>query len=230
MFDQAAARIPLLARLSPADRDRLRPHASLRRIDRRQSVWRESEPAGELLFLLHGRAKLSRATESGREVILDTCGEGELLCGSAACAGRAYCCSATTLHEPIDVLAVTRSAALEVIDRSPSAARAFLQEASRREMALTRRIEELSSGHVERRVATLLLRLAEQIGVPGEGGSIAIPVAFSRQDLADLCGTTLETAIRTMTRLGREGLVRSVEKGFVIRDREGLTGVARGRD
>ena len=106
----------------------------------------------------------------------------------------------------------------------------MLDEAARREQGLTRRIEELSSGHVDRRVATLLLRLAEQIGVPHESGTGTwIPIALSRQDLADLCGTTLETAIRTMTRLAREGLVQSAGKGFVVADAARLADLAQGR-
>ena len=230
MFDTVVSRIPLLAALSDADRERLRPHASLRPVAPRQRVWREPAPAAEFLFLVRGRIKLTRSSESGRDVILDTCSEGELLCGSAACSGSAYCCSASALHEPAEVLALPRRAVLELLERSPAAARAFLQEAARREMALTRRIEELSSGHVERRIAALLLRLAQQLGVPANGDGTWIPLALSRQDLADLCGTTVETAIRTMTRLAQNRLVRTVGKGFMIADVGRLEDVAHGRD
>jgi CRP-like cAMP-binding protein len=118
---------------------------------------------------------------------------------------------------------------LELLERSPAASLALLQEAARREHALTRRIEELSSGHVERRVAALLARLAEQVGVERPGEGLWLPIVLSRQDLADLCGTTVETAIRTMTRLGRDGLVRSAERGFLIRDLDRLRELAQGR-
>ena len=227
-FDEAAPSVPFLAALAPADRDRLRPHASIRRIAPTQAVWRAEDTSSELLFLLRGRVKLARATESGREVILDTCRDGELLCGLPG-PGSPYCCSATALHEPVDVLGLPRPCVLELLERSPAASRAFLQEAARREHALTRRIEELSSGHVERRVAALLARLAEQVGVERPGEGLWLPIVLSRQDLADLCGTTVETAIRTMTRLGRDGLVRSAERGFLIGDLDRLRDLAQGR-
>ncbi len=89
-------------------------------------------------------------------------------------------------------------------------------------MRLGGRIGELSSGQVERRVVTLLLRLAEQVGAPRPDGSVWIPLSLSRQDLADLCATTLESAIRCMSKLARQGLVKSVARGFVVPSRSRL--------
>ena len=47
-------------------------------------------------------------------------------------------------------------------------------------------------------------------------------MALSRQDLADLTGTTIETCIRIMSRWGKEGLVRTDKDGFVLLDRPAL--------
>jgi CRP/FNR family transcriptional regulator len=94
-------------------------------------------------------------------------------------------------------------------------------------MSLCRRVEELAGGQVERRIATLLLRLADGMGVPRTSEGTWIPVRLSRQDLADLVGTTLETAIRVMTRLGRAGIVRTAPRGLVITDRRALEEVGR---
>jgi CRP-like cAMP-binding protein len=228
-FDEASSRVPFLAALPPSERERLRPHAVIRRIARAQHVWNVDETSDELLFLIHGHVKLTRATESGREVILQTCAKGELLCGGLPNGGGRYCCAAVALHDDVDVVALPRRSVSDLLERSPAATRAFLLETARREKGLAQRIEELSSGHVERRVAALLVRLAEQVGVERPSEGTWLPIVLSRQDIADLCGTTLETAIRTMTRLRREGLVRSVKGGFVIGDRTRLAGLAHGR-
>jgi CRP/FNR family transcriptional regulator len=82
---------------------------------------------------------------------------------------------------------------------------------------------------VQQRVCALLLRLVEQAGTPLPEGQTRIALKLSRQDLADLCGTTLESAIRIMTRLSREGTVRTTASGFVVRDRLKLEALARGR-
>jgi CRP-like cAMP-binding protein len=228
-FDDAAASVPFLTALTAVERERLRPHARLRRITSAAAIWREEDASGELLFVIRGRVKLARTTESGRDVILDTCRAGDALCIGLLATRARYCCSALPLHGPVDVLGLPRAAVLQIIDDHPAVARALLHEAARREKGLARRIEELSSGHVERRVAALLARLAEQVGAAQPGGETWLPVTLSRQDLADLCGTTLETVIRTMTRLGRSGLVRTVEGGFRIADLRRLQAVAQGR-
>ena len=65
------------------------------------------------------------------------------------------------------------------------------------------------------------------MGVPGPEGTL-IPMALSRQDLADLTGTTVETCIRIMSRWGKEDVVRTEKEGFVLRDRPALENLAQG--
>ncbi|HMA94260.1 MAG TPA: helix-turn-helix domain-containing protein [Polyangiaceae bacterium] len=91
------------------------------------------------------------------------------------------------------------------------------------------KIDILSAGAVEARLATLLLNLYDRFGDDLEDETKIIPLVLSRQELADLVSTTFETAIRVMTRWEREGVVDTTCNGFVIRKREQLERVA-GRD
>lgn len=228
-FDDAVARVPFLRALSPKDRERLRPYAAVRRIPQGRPVWTLDDAAQEFIFAIEGHVKLIRPCESGREVIIDVGKPGELLCASAACAFAPYCCTCTALDRDVIILVLPRRDVLHLLEQNPTAAAAFVREATGREMRLGRRIVELASGHVEQRVCALLLRLGDQGGTPLSGGQTRIALKLSRQDLADLCGTTLESAIRVMTKLSREGTVRTTASGFVIRDRVKLEALARGR-
>ena len=221
-------RVPFLRALPPEERDRLLPYAELRVLGRGEHLWELGGATGEVCFVVRGRVKLVKASESGREAILEMGSAGELLCASAACSFLPYCCSAASMEEETEVVIVQRRDLLDILERNTAASRAFIREVACRGMALCRRVEELSSGLVERRIATLLLRLAERMGVPRNGHGLWIPVPLSRQDLADLTGTTLETAIRIMSRLGREGVVQTAARGFVILDRKALDNVVRG--
>jgi CRP/FNR family transcriptional regulator len=88
-------------------------------------------------------------------------------------------------------------------------------------MELTRRIVELSAGRVEGRLAQLLVRLAHEKGRQ-EAESWFIPARLTRQELADLCGTTVETTIRVMSRWSKEGLLRTEPEGFRLLDFEAI--------
>jgi CRP/FNR family transcriptional regulator len=67
--------------------------------------------------------------------------------------------------------------------------------------------------------------LADQIGRPGPDG-LFIPLALSRQELADLTGTTIETSIRIMSRWGKDEVLRTQKDGFVVLDRAALEATA----
>jgi CRP/FNR family transcriptional regulator len=80
---------------------------------------------------------------------------------------------------------------------------------------------------VEQRIAALLLGLSERHGSPVPGGT-RVDIRLTRQDLADIVGTTVETSIRVMSKFRRRGIVASNPKEIVITDMEGLRRVVTG--
>lgn len=227
-FDEAAEQVPFLRALSAADRERLRPYAEVRHIPAGQAIWKLDDPLHFYAFLAAGHVKMTRPCENGREVILDVTGPGDVLCVSAVSSFSPACCSSVAFDDGVVAVFLPRRDVLHVVEQSPAAAGAFVRETTSRDMRLARRITELASGQVEQRMAGLLLHLADQDGAVRENGHIKIPLHLSRQDLADLCGTTLETAIRTMSRLARERIVTTAAWGFVITNRPELERLARG--
>jgi CRP/FNR family transcriptional regulator len=99
--------------------------------------------------------------------------------------------------------------------------RGLLVGLSFRLIELTKRIAEVTGSRVEARFAHLFLKLADRVGHPDRTGTF-IPMALSRQDLADLTGTTIETCIRLMSRWGKEGVVATEKEGFRVLDRGAL--------
>ena len=82
-------------------------------------------------------------------------------------------------------------------------------------------MSEITGSRVEARFAQLFLKLLDRLGRPEEGG-VLVPLILSRQDLADLAGTTVETSIRIMSRWGKEGIVSTRDDGFLVLDRDVL--------
>jgi CRP-like cAMP-binding protein len=101
-------------------------------------------------------------------------------------------------------------------DRHPEILRQLLQMMMRRQVQLGQRVSEMT-GSVEKRIAQALLDLVVSSGNV-EGAKAVIHLPLTRQEIADLAGTTVETAIRTMSRWNREGVVVTGEDGFVVPD------------
>jgi CRP-like cAMP-binding protein len=77
-------------------------------------------------------------------------------------------------------------------------------------------IRSLAVEKVERRVARVLLRMASASGERLEGGAVRITVPLSRQDIADMAGTVIETAIRTMSKFHKQGFVETREGRIIL--------------
>lgn len=224
----AFSRIPFLSALPTEDQKRLMPYAEIRTVFKGEKIWADGNPTSDFTFVIRGRVKMVKTAETGKDTILELSERGEMLCASAVCGFAPYCCSAVCMEDGSDVLTLPRRDLLELADRNPQVARAFVREVTCRGMNMCQRVEELSGGRVEQRIAMLLLKLADRSGVPSNEG-IRIPIPLSRQDLADLCGTTVETAIRTMSKLAKAKIVESAARGFMVRSREDLEGMALGR-
>ena len=106
----------------------------------------------------------------------------------------------------------------------PEFTRGILRELTKLTIALTRKLADARGQRVDVRIAQLFLALSARMGKEVDGG-VEIPLQLSRQEIADLVGTTVESAIRVMSRWGREGLVVTREKGFLVPSREKLAAV-----
>src|SRR5262245_7438464 len=182
-------------------------------------IFREGDPALSFHFILGGRVKIVKAAPGGRDLILEILGTGDPVGAVAAYEERAFPASAVAL-EPTTLISVPRQELFHLISSNAMLARGLLLGLTRRLMELTRKLADRSA-RVEFRVARLFLTLADRLGRP-QGRGVALPVALSRQEIADMAGTTQETAIRIMSRWGKEGVVITEDWGFTIPDAERL--------
>lgn len=222
--DDALRSLAFFRALSPDDRARLAEVAVVRSYDKGATLFAEGEASEFLYTLLSGRAKVIKSIPSGKEVILEIFGPGDPIGAVVAYEGRPYPASAVAI-ETTSCLLVRRAPFFGLLERHPTLVRGFILGLTQRILELTKRIPEVAGGRVETRFAHVFLKLADKMGRPGPEGTI-IPMALSRQDLADLTGTTIETCIRIMSRWGKEGTVRTDKEGFVLLDRPTLERLA----
>jgi CRP-like cAMP-binding protein len=212
--------------LSDDDRRRIAEVALVKSWDKGETIFSEGDPSDFLLTVLSGRVKVVKLQPSGKEVILEIFGPGDPVGAVVAYEGRPYPASAIAL-ERTSCLLVRRGPFFALLERHPSLVRGLLSTFTRRIVELAQRIPEVAGASVETRFALLFLKLADRVGRPRDA-SVFIPIVLSRQELADLTGTTMETCIRLMSRWGKEGVLETERDGFVLRDRSALEALTQG--
>jgi CRP-like cAMP-binding protein len=187
---------------------------SRRRVAAGETVFRQGDETTTLYIVLVGRLCATQTTADGQQVIIRYLGPGEVA-GYATLAGAGIHPGSVVAVDDTHLLCWSRAAIAGIMrDHSAVAINAVtLLGARYHEMQL--RLRELSTERVEQRLAHTILRLAAQAGRRTANG-IEIVFPLSRQDLAEMTGTTLHTVSRTLSAWEEQGVVRSGRRRVIV--------------
>jgi CRP-like cAMP-binding protein len=206
---------PLFAPLSAGERERMAQRMIRRQHAKDDYVFFEGDPAEWLILVAEGQVKMIKHSESGRETILDTFGPGQIVGEVGVLIGEVYPATAQVL-EPTITLSLERRVYVQLVRTHPELAWALILELGRRLQHAHEVIRSMAVEKVERRVARVLLRMSAASGERLPGGAVRITISLSRQDIADMAGTVIETAIRTLSRFQKQGLIETTEGHIVL--------------
>lgn len=223
-IDDLLRRSTLFRRVTTDDRRRLAAVSSVRAFDKGEPIFSEGDPSDLMYTVLTGRVKVFKTTPRGTDVILELFGPGDPVGAVAVYESRPYPASAVAL-DPTTCLVIPRQTFFSLLETYPTLVRGMLLGLTHRLVELTNRLTELSGGRIEGRLARFFLKLAQDMGQRRDDG-VFIPLALSRQELADMTGTTIETSIRIMSRWGKDDVVRTEKDGFVLANRAALETLA----
>ncbi len=215
---------PIFSRLSPDDRRKIAAVATVREFVRGETIFEQESASDAFYAITAGRVKIFKRMPSGKDVILEVFGPGDPLGAVAAYLGRPFPACAAAIEATTCVL-IPRADFFRLLEQHPSLVRGLLLGFTTRLVELTNRLAELTGGRIEPRFARLFIKLADEMGRAERGGAF-IQLPLSRQELADMTGTTIETCIRIMSRWGKEDIVRTEKDGFVVLAREALAHIA----
>jgi CRP/FNR family transcriptional regulator len=216
---ETLARVSLFSGLSPGQVAEIAARFRQERFPRDAYLFREGDPSARFWAVSQGQIKIVKYGEGGKEIVVEVIPPGEVFGGATMLipqqpATAQALSDAEVLSLPVDdykrLLLDYPPVALQVIEMLGARMQGII------------RMRAMAGQRVDRRVAHILVKLADKFGERHEAG-VLIRASLTRQDIAELSDTTVETAIRVMSRLSKDGVIKTLRGGYVvILDREAL--------
>ncbi|MFL7870980.1 MAG: Crp/Fnr family transcriptional regulator [Anaerolineales bacterium] len=185
----------------------------------------QGDPATHAYVLVEGRVKMIQITPNGQQITMRIMTPGQTYGGIALLNPRAGYPATAQAVENSTALAWDTAHLRELVEKEPSISlnvmglmHGYISELQERQKALV-------TDRVEQRIARILLKLAAQSGRRIEEG-VLIDLPITRQDIAEMSGTTLYTVSRTLNEWERDGLLEIGRERVVIREPHGLVSIA----
>lgn len=211
--------------LSDADLDAILKNANALLLSEGEAAFHQGQVAERFFILLHGRLKVVQITDDGEQIIVRHVNPGDIFGMAKAMSRDRYPASTIAVLESL-VLSWPAAAWDALMSKSPQFAAGAIQTVGNRLQDAHSRIRELSTEEVEQRVARALLRLVEDSGTPTDDG-IRINFPITRQEIAELTGTTLHTVSRLLSAWKNQGIVTSGRRQITVCSLDELTRLAR---
>lgn len=174
----------------------------------------EEEIGSTMFVILDGRVKISRISDEGREVILSILCDGDFFGEMAILDGQTRSANAVTL-EDTEMLIIRRENFLEMLYDYPQIAINLLKELAHRLRRSDSQIKSLSLQNALGRVASTILRIADDSGIIKQG-KVEISQLPPQQDLANMAGTSRETISRVIKSLSQLGYLKKEGSKLII--------------
>ena len=216
--------LPVFAGLSERDWEKIGGLFSERHYHKDDYIFLEGEAPEALYIIKNGKVKILRHSTDGKDVVLRVGGPGHLLGTVATFDGAGYPGTAQAI-EDCSVLVIARNDCLTLVNRYPVFALAVIADLGVRLRSSAEQIRSLAVERVEQRIARTLLKLGESSGYDAAEGRV-IELPLTRQDVADMTGTTVETAIRVMSKFRRNDLIRTRRGKVVLLELDALSDIA----
>ncbi|HVO43287.1 MAG TPA: Crp/Fnr family transcriptional regulator [Aggregatilineales bacterium] len=211
--------------LPPSALEKLASTAHLTRLDRDDVLFHQGDEAASAYVVIDGRLRLVQHSADGKDVTMATFVPGDMIGLVVALTGEPYPGTLEAL-ETSQLLILPGSLMWELLTAYAPLGVRVIRLLAERLIEAYDRIRELSAERVQQRVARSLLRLTQKVGVPAENGSVRLDIRLSRQDLAQMNGTTLETISRTLSAWEADQIIAAGREQIVILKPHALVRIA----
>lgn len=212
----------LFASLAAEHLQKLADTAEIRTLKRGEFLFHQDGERESFCLVLSGVMRLVQVTEAGKSITMHTAIAGEPLAILYALIGDTFSGSAEAMEES-EIIVLPTSLVWELMATHSVVTLNILKMAAGRLREAHNRIRELSTENAEQRIARTVLRLIDKVGATNHNGGIDLDMRLTRQDLAEMSGTTLETVSRTLKAWERLGIVQCHREKLTILQRAELS-------
>lgn len=205
--------------LTQKEKETIEQHHTLITIRKGEDLFKEGEKTRGLICLTSGKVKIFKEGVGGREQILKMVKQQGLIGYQALFSESTWSFSAVALETSV-ICILEKTSLLNILKKNGILALKFLKLITEELGASNDRTVSLSQKHVRGRLAESLLGLSETYGSETDGKTIG--VSLSREDIAHLSNMTTSNAIRTLSNLASEGIIKIKGRKISIIDRISL--------
>ena len=198
----------IFSSLNDDEADQLAGLSVVRSLMPNEFIFWDGDAPDWFYIVVEGKVKVFKHSSLGKEFIIAFFSPGEMFGEVAVFENKPYPASAQTVTET-RVMGVKREDLLSFLASRPQVALRIISVLGGRLRDAQGRLRDLAGERVEQRLASVLLMLSSKLG---------LTIPFTRQEIADMVGTTTETAIRVMSHLKDRGIIRSTRGKVTILD------------
>ena len=218
--------VNVFAEATDEDLKQIAQNSTMRAVEEGEFFFFQGDPAEYAYVLTKGQVKLLQSNPSGKQVNIRTIQPWEMFAALGAVRRDAtYPASAQAIHESTAL--VIKSAFLgQMMQTRPYLALGLTRLMTSLIQDIQARYRELATERVEQRIARTLLRLASQMGQRVDPETPMVELLFTRQDLAEMAGTTLFTVSRTLSDWEKLGYIEAGRERIAIKKPHELVKIA----
>jgi CRP-like cAMP-binding protein len=219
-FMKNLKKIDLFKNLSDDEMKELEPYLNWTTFKKKGEIFAEGDQPEWFYVVSRGKIKITKLSHEGKEIILELISPTDIFGGVAVLRNFPYPANAVAMEDS-EVIKISRKNLMRLIDRFPNLMYCIALQLGDRMKSSYDSLKNIALERVEARIAALLLKLSNKVGIDTKEG-IAIDMRITKQDVADMVGTTVETSIRTFSKFKKHGLLSDRDGKIVIKDRKGL--------
>jgi CRP/FNR family transcriptional regulator len=204
--------LQIFSTLPESDLDKLSNAAEELTYKNGEYIFYEGDPPEWLCIIREGNVKAVKYLEDGKEIILHVFMPGDIFGELAILDRRPYPASAQSMGQA-RILKLHYNQCKDLCERVPEIRMKLIQSMGEKQRGFVTQLEAALTTGVERRIANTLMKLAS---IGDSKGGTNINLHLTRKDIANMVGTTIETAIRVMSRFQKEGIVEGTKDGITI--------------